>query len=168
MLVAVTVAHTVEGNWQVRIKRDFGCWGASPYRAGPCLETVIGTQNCTRKKKRNIKFWGDFSLWSWDPTPPFTTSLAQQLYSEPRPTLLLLGVIARIIWHNLCDDLGSVPGTWLRNVGCCYEAHKDRVTGEGRRGAHWRLSRTLWLRKIPIGSRCLDCEAISIINKYRK
>lgn len=51
MLVAVTVAHTVEGNWKVRIKRDFGCWGASPYRAGPCLETVIGTQNCTRKKK---------------------------------------------------------------------------------------------------------------------
>lgn len=33
MLMAVIAAHTVEGNWQVRIKRGFGCWGDFPMQS---------------------------------------------------------------------------------------------------------------------------------------
>lgn len=164
ILVTVTAAHTVEGNWQVRIKRGFGCWRTFPCSSGPSPKMVIGTQNCTGKQMGTLK-WS--SLWSWDPTLPRFFP-AQQLYSEPEPTLLVsrlwgspdimsVKILAQCLAHGW--EMWAAVTEHMRMESQMKEEEKHIGDFQGC---------CLWVRKIPTGSRRPANEAVSIVHKYQK
>ena len=157
----------MEGNWQVRVRRGFGCGRTSPFRGGPSPETVIGAQNCTWKQMRTMKFWGDLLFEAGTPPYPVFSQpnrfIPSQdlLYCYPwrlwgSPDVMNVKILAQCLAHGW--EMWAVVTKHMRIESQMKEEEKHMGDFQGCCG----------LGKSPLEAGAQTMKPSVIVNKYQK